>query len=297
MTSHDVVARTRKILRVRRVGHTGTLDPFATGVLVLLVGRATRLARFVSGADKDYEAVVRLGFATTTGDIEGSRVSTDAEVRTAWSDDEILAAVQQLRGEIEQVPPMFSAKKQQGKKLYQFARRGEEVERAPITVTIHAFEALTHNDQLIKDNHDGTVDLRVSVKCSAGTYVRTLAEDLGKLLGSSAHLAELRRTRAGDFRLEDAVTLEQLNEVAAEGAIGTVLLPPGSALSAMASLHLTSAEALKAINGVALSVSVAEWADGEHVRLIDENGELVGVAIFDQTNQILRPRVILSGGS
>src|SRR5436190_235796 len=132
LTSHDVVARVRKILGVRRVGHTGTLDPFATGVLVILVGRATRLAQFLSGADKEYDAVIRLGFATDTGDVTGqplqSEVSPKARMATEFHDEEIEAVLKTLRGEIEQTPPMYSAKKIGGRKLYELARRGEEVE-------------------------------------------------------------------------------------------------------------------------------------------------------------------------
>ena len=148
MTSHDVVARVRRILGVRRVGHTGTLDPFATGVLVLLVGRATRLAQFLSGADKEYEAVIRFGYATDTGDATGEPRQTPLisgpleDCAATLGDREINAALRSLRGEIEQVPPMYSAKKVKGKKLYEFARRGEEIERSPVRVIVHEFESV-----------------------------------------------------------------------------------------------------------------------------------------------------------
>src|SRR5919106_2578781 len=182
MTSHDVVARARHILRERRVGHTGTLDPFATGVLVIMLGKATRLAQFLSGVDKEYEAIIRLGYSTDTGDRTGNPIPGPADKSKLgkWSEHEIEEALQSLRGEIDQIPPMYSAKKVEGKKLYELARRGKNVERRPIRVCIHQFEAIRPNGQLIKDNLDGTFDLHVHVACSAGTYVRTLAEDFGK---------------------------------------------------------------------------------------------------------------------
>src|SRR2546422_544827 len=194
MTSHDVVARVRKSIGERRVGHTGTLDPFATGLLVLLIGRATRLAQFLSSAEKEYEGLIRLGYATDTGDVTGSRIEGEephARTRSAQSlrKDEIQAAIASLKGEIEQVPPMYSAKKIQGKKLYEFARAGQEVERQPVRVTIREFEMLSPADEFLRANDDGSVDLRVRVVCSAGTYIRTLAEDLGQKLGVGSHVA------------------------------------------------------------------------------------------------------------
>ncbi len=147
LTSHDVVARVRRILHERRVGHTGTLDPFATGVLIMLVGRATRLAQFLSGAEKEYHAVVRFGYSTDTGDLTGKPTSDISEgtMRSSpltWSDREIEAALQSLRGEIDQIPPMYSAKKRDGRKLYELARRGETVERKSVRVKVREFEAL-----------------------------------------------------------------------------------------------------------------------------------------------------------
>ncbi|MDQ5844756.1 MAG: tRNA pseudouridine(55) synthase TruB, partial [Acidobacteriota bacterium] len=160
VTSHDVVAEVRRILRVRRIGHTGTLDPFATGVLVLLIGRATRLAQFLSGVEKEYEAVIRLGYSTDTGDFTGQRLGGNEPSSSGpWSAEQIEAALAKLRGEIEQVPPMYSAKKQGGRKLYELARAGEEVERKPVPVSIHKFEAIKPTDDLLKDNLDGTYDL------------------------------------------------------------------------------------------------------------------------------------------
>ena len=223
LTSHDVVARTRHILHERRVGHTGTLDPFATGVLVILLGKATRLAQFLSGVDKEYEAIIRLGYSTDTGDRTGTPVPGPEKSTPQlgnWNKHEIETALQTLRGEIDQVPPMYSAKKIGGKKLYELARRGEEVERQPINVCIHEFEAIKPEGQLIKDNLDGTFDFHARVSCSSGTYVRTLAQDFGKRLSVGAHLAELRRTRVGDLYISQAITLDQLKIHFAEESLG-----------------------------------------------------------------------------
>src|SRR5437763_4287334 len=169
MTSHDVVARARKIIGERRVGHTGTLDPFATGLLVLVIGRATRLAQFLSGAEKEYEAVIRVGYATDTGDVTGSpRAFATETLRAREIDKEAIEqAMASLRGEIDQMPPMYSAKKIKGEKLYKLARRGEEVERAPVRITVSKFEPINQKVELLRANEDGTRDLTVRVVCSA----------------------------------------------------------------------------------------------------------------------------------
>ena len=303
VTSHDVVDEVRRILHVRRVGHTGTLDPFATGVLVILVGRATRLAQFLSGVEKEYEAVIRLGYATDTGDVTGKRIDkfeTDSkEGQTGmsvlpWSRDQIEAALGSLRGEIDQVPPMYSAKKQGGRKLYELARRGEEVERKPVRVFIEKFEAIKPTDELLKDNLDGTFDFEVRVACSSGTYVRTLAEDFGKRLQVGAHLAELRRTRVGDFQILDAQTLEQVKLNVAEEALGKIILPTDAALARFPFVDLSDHDVRKVQNGMEIQVSVAAWSNGELVRMRDEQSSLIAVAVFDAASQTLHPSVVIA---
>ncbi len=343
LTSHDVVARARRALKEKRVGHTGTLDPFATGVLVLLVGRATRLAQFLSGADKEYEAVVRFGFATDTGDATGIRksrvqsprpnvqsqesgisgqeseaqsLSRESEARSlksefqnpesedgslesefvgpfVWTSDEIEAALEGLRGEIEQVPPMYSAKKVQGRKLYEMARRGIEIERRATPVIIHQLEARPIGDELLKRNDDGTCDMAVRVVCSAGTYVRVLAEEIGARLGAGAHLASLRRTRAGAFGIKEAIRLDELQE----SSPADVLLPPDAALSAMPFVHLTEAEVKRASQGAALHLEAPDaknLPDGAMVRLRDESGSLIAVGVYEAERRRLRPRVVIA---
>src|SRR3989440_5468246 len=260
LTSHDVVARVRRILKIKRVGHTGTLDPFATGVLVILAGRATRLAQFLSGAEKEYEAIIRLGFATDTGDATGRSIS-EIQRCPEFHGGAIEAALESLRGEIEQVPPMYSAKKQAGRKLYELARRGEEVEREPVRVCIHKFEAIKPTGELLKDNLDGTFDFEVRVACSAGTYVRTLAEDFGKRLHVGAHLAELRRTRVGDFPIQQAKTLEEVKASFAEEALGTILHKPDAALSRLPYVDLSADEVIRVRRGLNIRVEGAAWAD------------------------------------
>jgi tRNA pseudouridine55 synthase len=304
VTSHDVVDDIRRILHVRRVGHTGTLDPFATGVLVILIGRATRLAQFLSGVEKEYEAVIRLGHATDTGDLTGKPIRTNQENSTlngtsagSWSQEQIEAALESLRGEIEQVPPMYSAKKQDGRKLYEMARRGEEVERKPVRVCVHKFEAIKPTGELLKDNLDGTLDFEVRVECSSGTYVRTLAEDFGKRLRVGAHLAELRRTRVGDFQIQHAQTLEQVKVSFAEEALGRIVLPTDAALTRFPAIDLTASDVRRVQNGLAVTVSEAKWSkwiDGERVRMRDEQGHLIAVAEYDAASASLRPSVVLA---
>jgi tRNA pseudouridine55 synthase len=291
-TSHDVVAQVRRILRETGVGHTGTLDPFATGVLVLLVGRATRLAQFLKDNEKQYEAVIRLGYATDSGDITGTPLE-DTRHQAVLNESEIEPAIRSLRGELDQVPPMYSAKKKDGRKLYELARRGLAVERAPVRVCIHEFESIKRDGALLKDNRDGTWDLKVQVVCSAGTYIRTLAEDFGKRLDTSAHLAELRRTRVGEFGLDVAVTLEQVKLSVEEGAIGTILRPPDAALSRMPFMHLTEDEERRARHGQEVRVPEGTWPDRTGMRMLDQQGYLIGVGYFDEKKQVLHPRIVL----
>ena len=295
MTSHDVVARTRHILHERRVGHTGTLDPFATGVLVILLGRATRLAQFLSSLDKEYDAIIRLGYATDTGDRTGTPIPGPPATPVNWTEQEIEAALQSLRGDIDQVPPMYSAKKVEGRKLYELARRGEKVERKPVRVCIYDFAATRPTGQLIKDNLDGTFDFHARVSCSSGTYVRTLAEDFGKRLYVGAHLAELRRTRVGDLEITQAITLDQLKLHFAEQSLGSIVLPLSAALSRLPFVHLNAEDVRRANHGRDVTVTEADWADGENVRMCDADEELIAVGQYDANAKRLHPRVVLSG--
>jgi tRNA pseudouridine55 synthase len=204
MTSHDVVARCRRIFGTRRVGHAGTLDPMATGVLVIGIERATKILGLLSGASKSYAATIRLGQATSTDDAEGELLQ---EVSAAHlTDDAITTAIAGLRGEIAQVPSAVSAVKVGGQRAYRLARQGQTVELAPRPVRIDRFELLATR------RHGELVDIDVEVDCSSGTYIRALARDLGEALGVGGHLTALRRTRVGRFRIEHALSLDELAE-------------------------------------------------------------------------------------
>ena len=295
ITSHDVVARARHILHDRRIGHTGTLDPFATGVLVILLGKATRLSQFMTGVDKEYEAIIRLGYSTDTGDRTGTPIPGPTAETRHWTEAEIEAALQSLRGYIDQTPPMYSAKKVEGRKLYELARRGESVERKPVRVCIYDFAAIKPEGQLIKDNHDGTFDFHARVSCSSVTYVRTLAEDFGKRLYVGAHLAELRRTRVGDLGIDQAITLDHLKIHFGEESIGAVLLPPGAALSWLPSLHLSGEDVRRTSHGREVKVAETEWADGDNVRMYSAGEELIAIGRYDASVRSVHPQVVLSG--
>jgi len=197
MTSHDVVDRVREIFKMKRVGHTGTLDPPAQGVLVLCLGQATKVVRFLTDLDKEYIATMRLGIVTDTQDATGQVVESNP-VDVGCED--VKEALKKFVGEIKQIPPMISAIRYKGRRLYELARRGIEVEREPRTVRVHEIEVLECKIPYVK----------FRLVCSKGTYVRTLCHDVGKLLGCGAHQSELVRTRVGKFTLEDAIELEEL---------------------------------------------------------------------------------------
>ena len=286
------------------MGHTGTLDPFATGVLVVLVGRATRLAQFLSGAEKEYAAVIRLGYATDTGDVTGQRVPDEenqshakAQSTPSFRKEEIEGALASLRGDIEQTPPMYSAKKIAGRKLYELARRGEEVERKAIRVKVREFEVVTRDGALLKPNDDGTCDLGVRVVCSAGTYVRALAEVFGQHLGLGAHLAELRRTRAGRFKIEDAITLDGLNEQAQTGSIENSKISPANAVSHLPAVELGAEDFGRTLHGIDTRVEnpgSCDWSGGQPVRMLDMKGDLVAVGTYDDAGKSIHPAVVIA---
>jgi tRNA pseudouridine55 synthase len=239
-TSHDVVRDIRRGLRIDKVGHTGTLDPMATGVLPLVLGKGTKLARYLTGGDKTYRATIRLGATTSTLDAEGEiLLERPVDVDAARLD----AALATLRGDIDQVPPMFSAKKIDGQKLYELARKGIEVEREAKRVSVHRLDLLEFTSP----------DVTVDIKCSAGTYVRVLAQDLGETLGCGAYLKSLRRLEAGPFTLEHAVELDAVLEDPG-AALGRVL-PLGRALVDLPRIDVTADIGRMIIAGHQLSVA------------------------------------------
>lgn len=248
MTSHDCVFKLRKILRTKKVGHTGTLDPAVEGVLPICIGQATRLAEYLTDAGKTYEAVVSIGKTTTTEDAEGETVEEDTSSKS-FTRAELLEALTQLTGEIDQTPPMYSAVKVNGKKLYEYARKGQEVERPTRKVTIHSLELLDDADQF--EGEEITFNIRIA--CSKGTYIRTLAVQIGEKLGYPAHMKSLVRTASGTFTQDSCVTLQQVEEIMADGRIDEVLLPVEYALSAYPFIEIDEKIEKQILNGQVLS--------------------------------------------
>ncbi len=288
LTSHDVVARLRRILKTKKIGHTGTLDPFATGVLVMLVGKATRLARFLDKDEKSYEAVVRFGFETDTGDRTGSRQSAVSSQQLTVKDIE--QVLPEFMGEISQVPPMYSAKKVKGKKLYELARKGIEIERKPVAVKISELR-ITNCELREEDPTPETQDFQLIVTCSAGTYIRTLAEDIGRKVGVPCHLAELRRTKAGKFGIESAITLEKLEQIVDEEKLDEILISMNEAISHLPERKLDGSELKRVQNGMKVGASF-EGKDVQQVRLTDEAENLVAIGEYDNEKQQIQPRIV-----
>lgn len=246
MTSHDVVAYIRKHFQIKKVGHAGTLDPFATGLLILCLGQATKIAQYLVDCDKEYLAVLKLGETTDTQDCTG-QVLEGRDI-PALKKEDISKTFEQFVGEISQIPPMFSAKKVQGKRLYELARAGKTVERKARNVTIHELEFLEMSLPY----------LRFRVLCSKGTYIRTLAHDIGEVLGCGAHLTELRRTRIGQFALSEAYSLEQLTLIAKQQDKEHYLLPMDEALSFLPAVTIPEPALIRLVKGTKISLSPSE---------------------------------------
>jgi tRNA pseudouridine55 synthase len=263
MTSHDVVQAIRNGTNLRRAGHTGTLDPRASGVLVILVGPAVRLSEYVSASDKRYQAIIRLGGSTDTFDAEGMVTPTVDPVNVTEAQFE--EALKTFIGEIEQTPPPYSAVKVQGRKAYEMAREGEEVELAPRKITVHHLEVLEWTPP----------EVVIDVHCSSGTYVRSLANDLGVMLGCGAYLVGLRRTKSGRFSLRDAVPLRKLQEAFTAGNWYQYLIPAAEALGDWPAVELNPDEVEGVRHGHRVKV-VGEPTETK-VRGVSTQGELVAL--------------------
>lgn len=293
MTSHDVVERVRRVLR-ERVGHAGTLDPQATGVLLLCIGSATRLARFLQGHDKVYEGVVRLGWATDTYDAQGAPQGEPMQP-PALQREQVQQALDSFVGEQVQTPPVYSAKKVRGQPSYRRARRGEDVRPEPVTVTVYALELL---------RLDGD-DIHIRVHCGAGTYVRTLAHDLGAALGCPAHLAALRRTASGSFRIDGAVAWDQIEQGDAE-ALRARVRPPADMLADWPTAVINDDGVEAVANGGVVEASwITERRPGVQrlagteaaqpdgwVRLLDHGGRMVAAGEMIPGG-LVQPRIVL----
>ncbi|WP_027408730.1 tRNA pseudouridine(55) synthase TruB [Anoxybacteroides tepidamans] len=272
MTSHDCVFRIRRLLHIKKVGHTGTLDPDVSGVLPICVGKATRIAEFLTGATKTYEGEVTLGVATTTEDASGEVVEIKKVTRDIER-NEIEEVFRRLTGEIVQTPPMYSAVKVNGKKLYEYARAGIEVERPMRTVTIHQLVLLDEKETFSGD----TVSFRFRVTCSKGTYVRTLAVMIGEHLGYPAHMSHLIRTASGPFTLEQCSTFADVEKHAEAGEIEKLLLPIEKALFHLPKYQINDKVAEKVKNGAVLPLPhLLQSLDGP-VLVVDERNEALAL--------------------
>lgn len=290
-TSHDVVARMRGILKQKKIGHTGTLDPMAEGVLPVALGAATKLCELFSDRSKTYEAVVRLGVATDTEDITGQVTGQD-DTWTSLSEATIAEAVESFRGIYDQVPPMYSALKVNGRKLYEYARKGEVIEREARRLTIYDIRLLWVKLPL----------LGIEVSCSKGTYIRTLSKDLGERLGTCACMEALTRTRVGEYTLDKCMTLAELETIVSEGRIAEYMstvdsvfrfmdayrvLPEGESKlrngNPVDTLHTVFME-----NGVGEAAVVGEWDDC--VRIYDPQGHFIGVYRRVKEAEVFHPQ-------
>jgi tRNA pseudouridine55 synthase len=276
MTSHDVVQVIRRGTGIRRAGHTGTLDPRASGVLIVLLGPAVRLSEYVSASDKRYQAIIRLGTTTDTYDADG-QVTASSPVTV--TEEEFTSALSKFVGEITQVPPPFSAVKVGGRKAYDMARQGEEFDLAPRTINVYSLELLEW----------APPEAVVDVYCSSGTYVRSLANDLGAMLGCGASLTGLRRTKSGRFTLRDAVQLRKLEDSFVDNTWYQYLIPAAEALSDWPAVELTQedVEAIRHGHRIAGSDNVGELARG-----ISEQGELVALLGFETETKEWQPKKV-----
>ncbi len=289
-TSHDCVAKVRRILRLTRVGHGGTLDPAATGVLPIALGKATRLLQYTQ-QDKSYHATIRLGITTTTDDLEGEVVGTQSV--SGLTLETILPVLEQFQGKIQQVPPIYSAIQVQGKRLYDLARAGKEVEVPVREVEVYRIEVL--------DWRSGDFpELDLAIACGAGTYIRAIARDLGIALNTGGVLASLTRTQSCGFNLADSLTLEEVEAQVQAGIFNPI--PPVAALTHLASVSLSAADARRWCQGQRIIYHETKEAIAplltSPLRVHHENGCLLGIGKFINTENevIVLPHIVLEGG-
>ncbi len=285
-TSFDVVAKLRGILKERRIGHTGTLDPQATGVLPVCVGKATKLCELLLDKEKTYEAVMLLGVTTDTEDMTGTVLT---ETRARVTEEEVRAAAERYTGVYGQVPPMYSALKVDGKRLYELAREGKEVERKPREVEI--FENIPISFEKDEEGYVKTVTLRV--RCSKGTYIRSLLRDMGEHLGCGASMQSLIRTQAGAFSIESALTLAEAEQARDEGRLSEIVLPIDSFLMKYPAVHVVPEYEKYLYNGNKLKLlmlsEIIAPADGDGFRVYDTTGKLVGLYLYCKARKQLQP--------
>ncbi|MCX7774206.1 MAG: tRNA pseudouridine(55) synthase TruB [Clostridia bacterium] len=272
MTSFDVVAKIRRLFNTKKVGHAGTLDPDAGGVLPVCVGKATKVIEYMMEKDKAYRVGLMLGAATDTQDASG-HVLYENKVESSF--ESIEHTIKSFVGPMEQIPPMYSAIKVDGKKLYELARQGVEIERKPRPVTFYGIDILS------MENVGDKVRVIMDVNCSKGTYMRTLCHDIGEKLGCGGHMESLVRTRSGPFLLKDAYTLESLNELKAKNRLEEALLPMDQALVQLDAVHVNDEEAKRLLNG--LTIGLSDYKT-EYVRIygLERQFLAIGKAVADQ---------------
>jgi tRNA pseudouridine55 synthase len=280
-TSHDVVGKMRRVARTKKIGHLGTLDPIATGVLPLVIGRATRLSQFYTRSDKIYEGVVRFGWSTTTYDRAGE--PTSDRVEYSVDRDALGAALDRFRGEILQTPPAVSAKKVEGRRAYELARQAVAVELAPVPVEVYEIAVLEAAGS----------EARLRIHCSGGTYMRSIAHDVGQALGCGAHLAELRRVASGEFEIGQARTVAQLEALAAEERLLEALVPAAEMLPGMPTVFVDDLTVTQIRNGRNFPASPFRSASASRrVKAVSRAGELVAIGEAVLPN-LYHPAVVL----
>lgn len=285
-TSHDVVAKVRRILGIKRIGHTGTLDPKVTGVLPLCIGRATRVVEYIQDLPKEYEAKLIIGLATDTEDMSGKVIAESDSVKLEAS--QVEQAVRAFVGEIEQIPPMYSAVKVDGRRLYDLAREGTVVERKARKVTIYRIDILSMKLQQAKP------EISIRVLCSKGTYIRTLCADIGQALGYPAVMADLVRTATGGITLDKCLTLEKIAELAGEGRFGAYIIRTDEAISHLPAVEVSEEAAVHALQGKKLHLP-ATGPEREYdglVRLYSVSRRFLGIFRVNPAGHVLVPEKV-----
>ncbi len=285
-TSFDVVAKLRGILKERKIGHTGTLDPEATGVLPVCIGKATKLCELMLDKEKTYEAVMLLGVTTDTEDMTGKILETK---QVQVTEEDVVRAAEKFTGVYEQIPPMYSALKVDGKRLYELAREGKEIERKPRTVEIYENTPLS-----MIHNEAGTVEqVILNVRCSKGTYIRSLLRDMGEYLGCGACMKSLKRTQAGAFSITDAMTLAEVEQARDEGRLSDIIQPIDSFLMKYPAVSVLPEFEKYLYNGNQLSLNMLSEkvnpSDGDGFRVYDITGKLIGLYLYRMSRKQLQP--------
>lgn len=282
LTSHDVVAKVRRLLGIKRIGHTGTLDPMVTGVLPLAIGRATRVVEYIQDLPKSYEAVIRFGIATDTEDLSGNVIQkTD---RVEINKQELENTLQAFRGEIEQIPPMYSSVKKDGKRLYELARQGKIVERKPRKVTIYKLDIVNFTEQMQMP------EATLKITCSKGTYIRTLCKDIGEHMEVPSVMAKLVRTASGPFTIDHCFTLEQIEKWQRSDVLQDKIVPIDQALQHFPAYTVPADDEKHALNGRKLPCSLpADTFSRVMIRAYTQNGQFIGVYNYDNNQKMLVP--------